>query len=350
MAGHAAHNLNQTTDWGGKTSPFKISYGKIMMWFFLLSDALTFGAFLVALGFARYAAQDAWPIGEETFNALPFLGSGFPLAYVAFMTFLLILSSVTMVLAVEAGHRMDKKGVIKWMIATIIGGFFFVGSQAWEWSHFIHGTHFGRVELEDGSLANVVAGPNGKLKFGEIKSFEVVEAGHHYRSGQVLTSKDLDLDHEWQHAVVGGHIHGNEIHLHDGSVAKINKEKDENVRLLVKKTGGKYKIGDAIDGEEAVSMYYGAFNNGTPTKVVYGANMTENEYGPKTYANLFFFITGFHGFHVSVGVLINIIIFINVLMGTYERRGHYEMVEKSGLYWHFVDLVWVFVFTFFYLI
>jgi cytochrome c oxidase subunit 3 len=50
------------------------------------------------------------------------------------------------------------------------------------------------------------------------------------------------------------------------------------------------------------------------------------------------------------GVAINVIIFFNVLIGTYDRRGHYEMVEKVGLYWHFVDLVWVFVFTFFYLV
>ncbi len=79
--------------------------------------------------------------------------------------------------------------------------------------------------------------------------------------------------------------------------------------------------------------------------------MTENEYGnTPLFANFFFFITGFHGFHVFSGVVINIIIFINVLNGVYKRRGHYEQVEKSGLYWHFVDLVWVFVFTFFYLV
>ena len=68
------------------------------------------------------------------------------------------------------------------------------------------------------------------------------------------------------------------------------------------------------------------------------------------FADFFFFITGFHGFHVFSGVVINVIIFFNVILGTYERRGHYEMVEKVGLYWHFVDLVWVFVFTFFYLV
>jgi cytochrome c oxidase subunit 3 len=84
--------------------------------------------------------------------------------------------------------------------------------------------------------------------------------------------------------------------------------------------------------------------------VVQGANMIHNEYGRKQFANFFFFITGFHGFHVFSGVVINFVIFYNVLLGTYERRGHYRMVEKVGLYWHFVDLVWVFVFTFFYLV
>ncbi len=75
-----------------------------------------------------------------------------------------------------------------------------------------------------------------------------------------------------------------------------------------------------------------------------------NEYGKTQFSNFFFFITGFHGFHVFSGVLINIIIFIQAARGVYQKRGHYEMVEKVGLYWHFVDLVWVFVFTFFYLI
>ena len=84
--------------------------------------------------------------------------------------------------------------------------------------------------------------------------------------------------------------------------------------------------------------------------VVEGANLIRNEYGHRLFADFFFFITGFHGFHVFSGVVINVIIFFNVLLGTYEKRKHYEMVEKVGLYWHFVDLVWVFVFTFFYLV
>ncbi|HLT42388.1 MAG TPA: cytochrome c oxidase subunit 3, partial [Sphingobacteriaceae bacterium] len=86
------------------------------------------------------------------------------------------------------------------------------------------------------------------------------------------------------------------------------------------------------------------------TAVVEGANLVHNEYGHPLFANYFFFITGFHGFHVFTGICINILIFFNVILGTYERRNSYEMVEKVGLYWHFVDLVWVFVFTFFYLV
>ena len=84
--------------------------------------------------------------------------------------------------------------------------------------------------------------------------------------------------------------------------------------------------------------------------MVKGANLHENEYGLPLYADFFFFITGFHGTHVLSGVIINLIILLNVRKGVYQTTGHYEMVEKVGLYWHFIDLVWVFVFTFFYLV
>ena len=341
MSGHTTQ-LDAKTLWGGKESPFQTSYGKLMMWFFLVSDALTFSGLLIAYGFTRHDAQDAWPIGEETFNSMPFLGHGYPFLYVALMTFILIVSSVTMVLAVEAGHRMNRKGVTNWLIATIIGGFFFVGSQAWEWSHFIHGSEFGKIELADGSQAIV------KGHFGEIKNFTVVEAGAHHKVGEVM--KD-DLMHEFQHAAEEGHLKGGMIHLADGSLAKINKAKDHEMKLIIKKSGAQNKTGaPAVTGAAAEKMYYEALYSGEANRVVYGADMKQNEYGPQQYAQFFFFITGFHGFHVFSGVMINIIILLGVLKGTYHKRGHYEMVEKTGLYWHFVDLVWVFVFTFFYLI
>jgi len=357
MAGHATKEIDGATLWGGKVSPFSTSYGKLMMWFFLVSDALTFGGLLVAYGYTRYTYQGMWPIGEETFETLPLLGNGYPLAYVALMTFILIVSSVTMVLAVEAGHRMDKKGVVKWMFATIIGGFFFLGSQAWEWGHFIHGTEFGKVYLSDGSTAVV------KGEFGEIESFEVITPGAHSpAAGELITNANIDkadgdLMHAFQHAAVAGHLHGTAdnltIHLHDGTLAKVNKKADKDLQLLIKEPGDKYAVSlpsdldTRVHGEEAVALYYEALAAGN---VIYGANLEHNEYGPQQYGQFFFFITGFHGFHVFSGVIINIIIFIGVLKGIYHKRGHYEMVEKTGLYWHFVDLVWVFVFTFFYLI
>jgi cytochrome c oxidase subunit 3 len=68
------------------------------------------------------------------------------------------------------------------------------------------------------------------------------------------------------------------------------------------------------------------------------------------FGQLFFIITGFHGLHVFGGVLLNIWLTVNAWNGTFDKRGHYEMVEKLGLYWHFVDLVWVYVFLCFYLL
>jgi cytochrome c oxidase subunit 3 len=185
-----------------------------------------------------------------------------------------------MVLAVEAGHRLDKKGVTKWLFWTVIGGAIFVGSQGWEWAHFIHGSHFGTVLTESGGWAQVM--------------------GLEYMNGAVSEVNLMMLDQNYI----------------------------------------------MITGQDAIDMYNA--NLGT----VQGANLLMSEYSPNTpqYADFFFFITGFHGFHVFSGVVINLLVLLRVRSGRYDSRGHFEMVEKVGLYWHFVDLVWVFVFTFFYLI
>ena len=232
----------KTSPWAGGHSPFKVEYGKIMMWFFLLSDAFTFSSLLISYGSLRFS-MPTWPAADKVFQSVPGLvDSGYPLVFVGIMTFILIMSSVTMVLAVEAGHRNSKKEVVNWMILTIIGGFMFLGCQALEWTHLHH-------------------------------------EGFWWAS-----------------------IPGNEHTLKE-------------------------------------------FFNEAP-----GVGLDAQKTAAQAFANLFFTITGFHGFHVFSGVIINIIITINVLAGTYEKRGSYLMVEKVGLYWHFVDLVWVFVFTFFYLV
>ena len=85
--------------WGGGNEPLHASYGKMMMWFFIVSDALTFSGFLAAYGFSRFKFIETWPIADEVFTHVPFLhGQEHPMIYVAFMTFVLIMSSVTMVL------------------------------------------------------------------------------------------------------------------------------------------------------------------------------------------------------------------------------------------------------------
>ena len=131
---------SQNEDWSGGNKPMKASYGKLMMWFFIVSDALTFSGFLAAYGFSRFKFIDSWPIADEVFTHVPFIhGQELPMIYVAFMTFVLIMSSVTMVLAVDAGHHMKKAKVTFYLFWTVIGGAIFLGSQAWEWATFIKG-------------------------------------------------------------------------------------------------------------------------------------------------------------------------------------------------------------------
>jgi cytochrome c oxidase subunit 3 len=220
-----AVSLNQKW-WSGGRSPFNLEYGKLMMWYFLMSDAFTFGAFLISYGSIRFSSN-AWPDPNHVFASFPFMGhTHLPLVFVSLMTFILIMSSVTMVLAVGAGHAKDRAGVIKWMFWTILGGIAFLSCQAWEWTHLYH----------EGAWWGSNPFPN-----------------------------------------------------YDGTKASTN------------------------------------------------------------FSNFFFTITGFHGFHVFSGVIINIIMLTMAWNGTFDRKGHYLMIEKAGLYWHFVDLVWVFVFTCFYL-
>jgi cytochrome c oxidase subunit 3 len=81
-----------------------------------------------------------------------------------------------------------------------------------------------------------------------------------------------------------------------------------------------------------------------------GVRPWENPFGAEQFGASFFMITGFHGLHVTAGVIYLVIVALKVLRGDYERGGgNYEIVEIVGLYWHFVDLVWVFIFAFFYL-
>ena len=80
-----------------------------------------------------------------------------------------------------------------------------------------------------------------------------------------------------------------------------------------------------------------------------GIRPWENPYGAHQFGGFFFMITGFHGLHVSIGVIYLSTVAWRVFAGRYERLDDYQSVEVMGLYWHFVDLVWIFIFAFFYL-
>src|SRR4029453_15484277 len=108
-----AVSKHQTKWWSGGKSPFNIEYGKLMMWYFLMSDSFTFGAFLISYGTIRFS-QNYWPSPSYVFNTFPFAGhANLPLAFVTLMTFILIMISVTMVLPVHEGHQGIKKGGVK---------------------------------------------------------------------------------------------------------------------------------------------------------------------------------------------------------------------------------------------
>ncbi len=319
--------------WGGGNRPLGASYGKMMMWFFIVSDALTFSGFLAAYGFSRFKFIKEWPIADEVFTHVPFLhGQELPMIYVAFMTFILIMSSVTMVLAVDAGHHMNKAKVTLYMFLTIIGGAIFVGSQAWEWATFIQGD-YGAVQTKGGNI----------LQFGEYVTEDGEEVFKRVAvSDFVVAIPDARVAHERKN----GLWFAEEGTLPNYTINEVYQGLEANSNLLVR---------SQIINEEGEKTVLTRAESLKQIKengklVVEGANLQVNEYGTSLFADFFFFITGFHGFHVLSGVIINIIIFFNVILGTYERRGSYEMVEKVGLYWHFVDLVWVFVFTFFYLV
>ena len=215
-------------DWSSDQRAFKnVSWGKAMMWIFLLSDTFIFGCFLLSYMTARMSTRVPWPNPSEVF-ALHIGGQDVPLILIAIMTFVLISSSGTMAMAVNFGYRHDRRKTAALMILTALLGAKFVGMQAFVWTKLI----------------------------------------------------------------------------------------------------------------------------------MEGVRPWGNPWGAAQFGSSFFMITGFHGTHVTIGVIFLIIIARKVLRGDYEtgargfftsRRGQYESVEIMGLYWHFVDLVWVFIFAFFYL-
>ena len=210
------------------------SWGKLGMWIFLAGDAMSFGALLAAYGAYRFGAAD-WP------NPVEALGG---VSLSAFMTFLLICSSVSMVKSLEAMQNDDRAMCIKWLAATVLGGVAFLGMQAYEYTHLIH-------------------------------------------EGMVLSSNPFIID-------ASGTVQAE--HWHEGMEL-------------------------AAGHMRAASLF----------------------------STTFFMITGFHGMHVFSGVVYLSIVLARVMRGDFSADDT-RVIEIAGLYWHFVDLVWILVFTFVYLV
>lgn len=314
------HHGSDKADWSGGNAPMKASYGKLMMWYFLLSDAFTFAGFLIAYGTLR-VMMPTWPVPDFVFQLFPLMGdTSLPLMFVTLMTFILLFSSWTMVRAVQEGQRENQSGVAIWMFLTIIGGAAFLGCQAWEWTTLIQKEHMTVTTNPFGT--HIESGVYLDAKGNETS--ETFEAGEPYLIHTIGHGAHGDEGHGDEHA---GDDHGADAHHgahHDKPGDYADAFVDEKGYLH-----RKFKVTEGVD-----------------------AGMIKSEaFGPKAFGGLFFFITGFHGFHVLSGVVFLIIIFVNVMSGLYvKRKNGYEMVEKMGLYWHFVDLVWVFVFLLFYLL
>jgi len=181
---------------------------------------------------------------------------------------------------------------MKWIFWTIIGGLAFLSCQAWEWHHLITGEH---AVLVDGKIELIGQTMRGN-PWGQLSDIGAVTQALQHTSHETL----VQLVHEHDHSSTLDQL---SAMTNDQLISNINVE-ELHVRAK----------------------------------------------GPIAFGGYFFGITGFHGFHVFSGVIINLIMLIMTSKGVFDRKGHYLMIEKAGLYWHFVDLVWVFVFLCFYLI
>ena len=337
MATDTVHDTEQELEvgmeklWGGGDSPFRSEYGKLMMWYFLLSDAFTFAGFLIAYGTLRFS-MDAWPVPDHVFSTTPFGGEGMPLIFVTIMTFVLIVSSVTVLRAVQEGKLENSMGVVKWLVATIVGGAIFLGCQAWEWTNLItvegvtlYNTPFSS-HVDEGTYISLEEAKQMNPALEErttMVSVHNADGSHGEEALPYLYDPVTDqnffekVDHHAFH-----HSEGHEPKKYVGKPFEIGEP------YLVTYNDGQYLPGAyKIEGTNTV--------------------MAE-EMGPTAFGALFFFITGFHVFS---GLIILLIIALGSWSGVYRARNNgHIMVEKVGLYWHFVDLVWVFVFLAFYLL
>ncbi len=287
---HDEDVLSEKDAWDGGKSPFKASYGKLMMWYFLLSDAFTFAGFLIAYGAMRFS-MPTWPVPDFVFSTAPFGLHGAPLIFVTFMTFVLIVSSVTMVRAVQEGHRENKRGVIFWMFLTVLGGATFLGCQAWEWTTLIKGE--GVTVTQDPFSNHFESGVY--LSGDDLKKAGFIEKEMHHG--------DAHNDHG--HDSHGADSHGEAAHAEDHT-HKVNThyylepgttDIPENRFFTKMDHYGKEFAGEEFEAESPYLITYhhdhSTYEYGAYTVLDVDGQIRKEIQGPKAFGALFFFITGF---------------------------------------------------------
>lgn len=354
---HDHHELMIPESYEGE---FEFSNGKFAMWLFLISDAMAFIGFLGAYMVLRMSTADGTaPTPEDlTLPWKPDWAPELDLVATGLNTFVLIISSVTMVKAL-AGFQdgMINRGKM-FLLATIAGGSFFVGFQVWEWNHLIHaGVTMSGLEIPEfdnddphhpGAVQRAAANNPSRTRLSiarelyggrdtsgwdadKLASFSMKEYVN-------LPIEYIDADAEDFRPKVPG-----VIHLSSYSIpAKAVIEGGEKI-IKGPTVNRSFNAAGTLDEQRRLAAEEGDRSTAIEKHREAGARVAN------LFSATFYLLTGFHGLHVLIGVLYLWVIFFRARKGAYGPAENSE-VEIVGLYWHFVDLVWVLLFMFIYLL
>jgi cytochrome c oxidase subunit 3 len=321
-----------------------IPNGKTCLWLFLSTEIMFFAGLIGTYIVLRFGAI-AWPAPHDVHLSEP-IG--------AFNTFVLICSSVTIVLALEAAklnHASKAKG---WILLTLLLGSVFLGVKLYEYSQkFKHGIYpqkphgmvydkadvyySAAVRKQLNDLKTTYTTDNPKLPDWEDRVAVIDRVSRMADEADAILRTQPDSPDarikimELAYAIYPPHDHTT---VEQAAQAGAIPRAESAMRLVAFQEGGAEKAGPAKDG-----MPHDGFNEEYPW-----LRLPIMIPGGPMWASTYFLLTGFHALHVLVGL----IVFVLLLFVTLDRRKA-GLVENIGLYWHFVDLVWIFLFPLLYL-
>lgn len=328
---------------------FEFTNGKFAMWLLIVSDAMAFIGFLGGYMVLRIASQGTVaPLGGDWQPAwmLPM-----DLILTGVNTFVLICSSVTMVKALAALQDGNIGGLKKYLLLTMLGGSFFVGFQYYEWTHFVHeGITIQGLKVPDLATAEERAKEAGRFT-SKLALAEELYGKRRFEGGTPDAPVSLP-EGKKASDFTGGNFSDADYLFLELEVTNL-----DGVDLRPVKAGAIQHAAYGIPGTTATpkgrtgAELRDELESAEPKSR--GAIMENHRKDGARIANnfcsTFFVLTGFHGLHVFIGVIYLGITLIRAMQGAYHR-GNSSIIEVAGLYWHFVDLVWVLLFMLIYLI